>query len=67
MKSCLVPEMCVVIVSASEMDCVEGHLQSEEIPLPKIEAHHLKFVIQMAHDHFVSIHKLQVEGEPLHG
>jgi len=49
------------------MDCVEGHLQSEEIPLSKVEAHHLKFVIESAHDHFVSVHKVQVDGEAVHG
>ena len=56
--------MCAI---ALEMDCVEGHLQSEEIPLSKVEARHLKFVILAAHDHFVSIHKLQVDGEALRG
>jgi len=46
-----------------EMDCVEGHLQFEEIPLSNVSARHLKFDIQMAHDHFISIHKVQVDGE----
>ena len=55
------------MLPTSEMDCVEGHLQSEEIPLSKVEAQHLKFIVQTAHDHFVSIHKLQVDGEPLRG
>jgi len=49
------------------MDCVEGQLQSEEIPLSKIEACHLKFVVLTAHDHFVSIHKLQINGEAVRG
>ena len=49
------------------MDFVEGHLQTEEISLSKVAARHLKFVIPTAHDHFVSIHKLQVDGEPVRG
>ena len=52
---------------AVEMDCVEGHLQSEEISLSKVETRHLKFVILTAHDHFVSIHKLQIDGEAIRG
>jgi len=49
------------------MECVEGQLQSEEISLSKIEARHLKFVILTAHDHFVSVHKLQIDGEARRG
>jgi len=52
---------------AVEMDCVEGHLQSEEIPLSKIAARHLKFAILTAHDHFVSVHKLQIDGDCVRG
>jgi len=50
-----------------EMDCVEGQMQSEEILLAKTVAQHLKFIILMAHDHFVSIHKLQIDGEAVRG
>lgn len=50
-----------------EMDCVEGQMQSEEILLAKTVAQHLKFVILTAHDHFVSIHKLQIDGEAVRG
>jgi len=49
------------------MDCVEGNLQSEEFPLSKVEARHLKFVIVTAHDHFVSVHRLQIDGEAVRG
>jgi len=56
-----------VIGMSIEMDYVEGHLQSEEIPLSNVEARHLKFDILMAHDHFVSIHKLQIDGQAVRG
>jgi len=49
------------------MEFVEGHLQSEEISLSQLEAVHLKFVILAAHDHFVSIHKLQIDGDAVRG
>ena len=55
--------VCVCV----EMECVEGQMQSEEISLTKIEARHLKFVILTAHDHFVSVHKLQIDGDAVRG
>lgn len=55
------------LVTEKEMDCVEGQMQSEEISLTRTEARHLKFVILTAHDHFVSVHKLQIDGEAVRG
>jgi heat shock protein beta-11 len=49
-------------IAEKELDCVEGHLQSEEISLMKVNALHLKFVMMSGYDHFVSVHKLSVNG-----
>ncbi|KAK3089811.1 hypothetical protein FSP39_006708 [Pinctada imbricata] len=50
-----------------ELDSTDGQLQLEEFPVNNVEAQHLRVVIESGHDHFVSIHKLTVNGTAIHG
>ena len=52
----------------SELTQTDGQLQIEEIDMrPNTEAQHLRFVIDSGYDHFVSVHKLHVDGHAVHG
>lgn len=51
-----------------ELDCTqEGQLQQEDFTVNGTEAMHLRFVIESGYDHFVSVHKLMVEANAVHG
>ncbi|XP_043941403.1 intraflagellar transport protein 25 homolog isoform X1 [Protopterus annectens] len=45
-----------------ELQHVEGQLQTEEFALSQIRATHLRFTIKSGFDHFVSVHRVMVEG-----
>ncbi|XP_041064908.1 intraflagellar transport protein 25 homolog isoform X1 [Carcharodon carcharias] len=46
----------------SELEHSEEQLQMEEFTLEGTSATHLRFVIRSGFDHFVSVHKVTVEG-----
>ena len=55
-------------LTISELTQTDGQLQIEEIDMrPNTEAQHLRFVIESGYDHFVSVHKLHVDGHAVHG
>ncbi|XP_072919461.1 intraflagellar transport protein 25 homolog isoform X2 [Hemitrygon akajei] len=49
-------------LAKSELEHAEEQLQLEEFALDGTRATHLRFVIKSAFDHFVSVHKVTVEG-----
>ncbi|XP_062920029.1 intraflagellar transport protein 25 homolog isoform X1 [Mobula hypostoma] len=53
---------CVKIHCYNELEHAEEQLQLEEFALDGTRATHLRFVIKSAFDHFVSVHKVTVEG-----
>ncbi|XP_043941406.1 intraflagellar transport protein 25 homolog isoform X3 [Protopterus annectens] len=52
----------VTIQCYNELQHVEGQLQTEEFALSQIRATHLRFTIKSGFDHFVSVHRVMVEG-----
>ena len=58
---------CLYITSALfiliDVPQTDGQLQSESIDI-RTKATHLRFVIDSSYDHFVSVHKLSVVGNP---
>ncbi|CAH1243851.1 intraflagellar transport protein 25 homolog [Branchiostoma lanceolatum] len=48
------------------LEFVEGELQSEDIQVDATTAHHLRFVIKSGFDHFISIHRVNVNGSAVH-
>ncbi|KFV13705.1 Heat shock protein beta-11, partial [Pterocles gutturalis] len=51
-------EQCV----EKDLQHTEGQLQMEEFPLPDCQATYLRFIIESAFDHFVSVHRVMAEG-----
>ncbi|XP_066548386.1 intraflagellar transport protein 25 homolog isoform X1 [Amia ocellicauda] len=49
-------------VIEKEFEHTEGQLQSNDIAFSGTRATHLKFIIQSGYDHFVSVHRVMVEG-----
>ncbi|CAG5921472.1 intraflagellar transport protein 25 homolog [Menidia menidia] len=45
-------------VTEKELDCTEGRLQSNAISLNGGSATHLRFIITLGYDHFVSVHRV---------
>ncbi|KAJ8306349.1 hypothetical protein KUTeg_016894 [Tegillarca granosa] len=61
-------EIVTAVAQAMELDCTqEGQLQQEDFTVNGTEAMHLRFVIESGYDHFVSVHKLMVEANAVHG
>ena len=50
----------------SELELVEGTLQSEEFDVGKT-ATHVKFVVDSGFDHFISVHKVNIDGNAVRG
>ncbi|KAL0979766.1 hypothetical protein UPYG_G00189370 [Umbra pygmaea] len=48
-------------ISENELEHMEGHLQTSDIPLNEMNATHLRFIITSGHDHFISVHRISVE------
>lgn len=44
-----------------------GGLQQEEFSVSNKTGQHLKFKIMSGYDHFVSVHKIHVDGTAVHG
>jgi len=51
-----------VNVCIAEFEQTEGSLQVEEFPLNRATANYLKLVIESGYSHFVSVHKVHVDG-----
>ena len=52
----------------SELSQTDMQMQIEEIGMrPNTEALHLRFIIESAHDHFISIYKVHIDGNATHG
>ncbi|XP_048859477.1 intraflagellar transport protein 25 homolog [Brienomyrus brachyistius] len=49
-------------VAEKEFECTEGHLQTNSFSLPGISVTHLRFIITAGYDHFVSVHRVTVDG-----
>ena len=50
----------------SEFDGADGLLQSNEIEPANTTAQHLRFTILKGHDHFISVHQINVLGTAVH-
>lgn len=56
------------VIGEKELENLEGHIQSEEFPISNnTTAQHLRFSIDSAYDHFISVHKVVVNGTAIHG
>ncbi|XP_067678066.1 intraflagellar transport protein 25 homolog [Haliotis asinina] len=60
------PEKFEVILE-KELESTDHQLQNEEFPMNNKRAQCMRVVIESGYDHFVSVHKLHVEGSALHG
>lgn len=49
-------------VTEKEFEQTEGHLQSNFISLNGCSATHLRFIITTGYDHFVSVHRVNVQN-----
>ncbi|XP_046872987.1 intraflagellar transport protein 25 homolog [Hypomesus transpacificus] len=49
-------------VAEKEFEHIEGSLQTNDIPLSGTSATHLRFIVTSGYDHFVSVHRVSVEG-----
>lgn len=49
-----------------ELEFVEGTLQSDEFDVGK-RATHLRFTVDSGFDHFISVHKINIEGNAVRG
>merc|ERR1711976_125326 len=54
-------------IQEKELEHVEGQWQMEEIPVSNMTAQHLRVSIKGAHDHFIAVHSLHVDGSAVHG
>lgn len=50
-----------------ELDATDNTLQQEEFPLNNKRANHLRVIIESGYDHFVSVHRLSINGNAIHG
>ncbi|KAM4577302.1 intraflagellar transport protein 25 homolog [Odontesthes bonariensis] len=50
------------VVTEKELECTEGHLQSNAISLNESIATHLRFIITSGYDHFVSVHRVSLRN-----
>ena len=48
------------------MEPANDHLQTEEINVSNSSARHLKFTILSGYDHFISVHRVRVDGSASH-
>lgn len=49
-------------VAEKEFEQTEGSLQVEEFPMSRVTANYLKLVIDSGYNHFISVHKVHVDG-----
>merc|ERR1711893_193836 len=54
-------------IQEKELEQVEGQWQMEEIPVSNMTAQHLRVTIKGAHDHFIAVHAMHVDGSAVHG
>ncbi|XP_061182129.1 intraflagellar transport protein 25 homolog [Saccostrea echinata] len=50
-----------------ELDSTDNALQQEEFPVNNKRATHLRVTIENGYDHFVSVHRLSINGNAVHG
>ncbi|KAJ8285358.1 hypothetical protein GJAV_G00025930 [Gymnothorax javanicus] len=50
------------LVAQKECEHTDGHLQTNDFSLDGTTATHLRFIIISGYDHFVSVHRVTVEG-----
>jgi len=55
-----------MINKAKDLEHANDNLQVEEIAANHVTARHLKFIIVSGYDHFVSVHKVHVDGSASH-
>ncbi|CAB1321528.1 unnamed protein product [Coregonus sp. 'balchen'] len=49
-------------ISEKEFEHIEGHLQTNNIPLVGTTATHLRFIVTSGYEHFISVHRVSVGG-----
>ncbi|EDO48843.1 predicted protein [Nematostella vectensis] len=49
-------------LAEKEFENTDGQMQMEDIKIPVTSACHIRFVIKSGFDHFISIHKISIEG-----
>jgi len=54
-------------IAETELDETDSQLQQEEIQLGEKRALYLRIVIESGYDHFISLHKVVVSGQAMHG
>jgi len=54
-------------IAETEIEETDSQLQEEEIQIGEKRAYSLRLIIESGHDHFVSLHKVVVSGQALHG
>ncbi|XP_048759158.1 intraflagellar transport protein 25 homolog [Ostrea edulis] len=50
-----------------ELDSTDNSLQQEEFPANNKRATHMRVTIESGYDHFVSVHRLSINGNAVHG
>ncbi|KAI0223437.1 F5/8 type C domain-containing protein [Lamellibrachia satsuma] len=50
------------LLTEKELAVTDNQLQTAEMPVGSVSAQHLKFTISSGHDHFVSVHRLLIDG-----
>ncbi|KAG5841096.1 intraflagellar transport protein 25 homolog [Anguilla rostrata] len=50
------------VIAQKEFEHTEGHLQENDFSLSGTTATHLRFIITSGYDHFVSVHRVAIEG-----
>ncbi|XP_010863152.1 intraflagellar transport protein 25 homolog [Esox lucius] len=48
-------------ISEKQLEHIEGHLQTTDIPLNGLTVTHLRFIVTSGFDHFVSVHRISIE------
>jgi hypothetical protein len=54
------------VILCVDLEHANDHLQVEEISANRVTARHLKFTIVSGYDHFVSVHRVRVDGSASH-
>ncbi|XP_031550514.1 intraflagellar transport protein 25 homolog [Actinia tenebrosa] len=50
------------MLAEKELENLEGQMQLEDIKVPITSTTHVRFVIKSGYDHFVSIHRISIDG-----
>ena len=65
-ESCGIQELLLPITVISEFENTDSAMQNEDFPVSSVTAMHLRFSVKSGHDHFISVHKVKVDGNAVH-